>query len=215
MEIVPIFIDLAIVVLTTGITYYLFSVLPSKRRIEALSERLIEFQVDLRESILEPAAKLKGTYELYEEKEPSKSNDETLVWSLIRINDWEQFFGAFRYLTLMDFYSKHYWQSRELMLLANSLVTDNRENIRLSVALSKLNAHIHHCTAILGSKAEGIWRIKAKKDFIKDKSDNELISLVVKSLEDVSETAKEINRIIDDILGKHSNSRSRQKKRLS
>ena len=82
---VDIIINLLIVILTTGITYYLFSVLPSKRRLKTLKLRLINFKNELKETILDSEKEFKTSYEFYEEKIPSKENEvEFEIWSLIK-----------------------------------------------------------------------------------------------------------------------------------
>ena len=197
---VDILVNVFIVALTTGITYYLFSVLPSRRRLNTLKQRLLSFSEELKDSILDSENEFRQTYELYEEEVPSKNDGDMLVWSLIKIKDWKNFFSTFRFLTLMNTYFNDYWQGKELMLLVNSLVMDNRMNIRLSVCLSKLSAIINHSERLLGEKTKNIWEIEHMKQFIKTKHDNELISLVVKSLEEMYATAHEIDDLISKVL---------------
>lgn len=199
---VDIIINLIIVILTTGITYYLFSVLPAKRRKKSLKKRLITFRNELNEHILDNEDEFKKSYELYEEETNKNEDGEevTLVWNLINIKDWSRFLSGFRYMLLMDIYFKDYWQGKELILLINNLIMDDKKHIDLSMKLSELNAEINHMKKLVGDKANNIWKIKHKHEFIKTKEDNELISLVVSSLENIQNTSRDIVQTIDRIL---------------
>jgi len=199
---VDIIINLIIVILTTGITYYLFSVLPAKRRKQSLKKRLITFRNELNEHILDNEDEFKKSYELYEEESNKNEDGEevTLVWNLINIKDWSRFLSGFRYMLLMDIYFKDYWQGKELILLINNLIMDDKKHIDLSMKLSELNAEINHMKKLVGDKANNIWKIKNKHELIKTKEDNELIRLVVSSLENIQNTSRDIVQTIDRIL---------------
>ncbi len=199
---VDIIINLIIVILTTGITYYLFSVLPAKRRKQSLKKRLITFRNELNEHILDNEDEFKKSYELYEEETNKNEDGEevTLVWNLINIKDWSRFLSGFRYMLLMDIYFKDYWQGKELILLINNLIMDDKKHIDLSMKLSELNAEINHMKKLVGDKANNIWKIKNKHELIKTKEDNELIRLVVSSLENIQNTSRDIVQTIDRIL---------------
>lgn len=199
---VDIIINLIIVILTIGITYYLFSVLPAKRRRQSLKKRLITFRNELNENILDNEDEFKKSYELYEEETTKNEDGEkvTLVWNLINIKDWSSFLSGFRYMLLMDIYFKDYWQGKELILIINNLIMDDKKHIDLSMKLSELNAEINHMKTLVGDKAKNIWKIKHKHEFIKTKEDNELISFAVSSLENIQNTSRDIVQTIDRIL---------------
>lgn len=201
INVVDIIVDLTIVIITTGITYYLFSVLPAKNRFKVLKERLVKFKEELNENILDSENEFKKSYKLYEETVIGKENgeDTTLIWSLIKIKDWSKFLETFRYLTLLNIYFNDYWQGKELMLLVNSLVMDNNKYIDLSMNLSKLSAQISHTQSLLGDKTDNIWEIEHMHQLIKDKEENELIHLAVTSMEAIYETSNELVQIINKI----------------
>ena len=203
INVVDIIVNLFIVILTTGITYYLFSILPAKTRLNILKHRLLYLKEELNTNYLDDEKEFRNSYELYKEEVPAtKDKDEgTLIWSLIRFKNWSNFITTFRYATLMDTYYNDYWQGRELTLLINNMVMDNNNYIDLSITLSKFNAQIKHTKTILGDKVDNIWEVVHIKDLIKKKEDNELISISVSALEDVYETANKIVKLIDKILG--------------
>lgn len=199
---VDIIINLIIVILTTGITYYLFSVLPAKKRKKSLKQRLITFRDELNENILDDKDEFRQSYELYEEETTKNENGEeiTLIWKLINIKDWPRFLSNFSHMLLMDTYFRDYWQGKELILLINNLIMDDIKHIDLSMKLSELHAEINHMKAMVGDRANNIWNIKHKHELIKTKEDNELISFVVSSLENIQNTSRDIVQTIDRIL---------------
>lgn len=198
-----IIISLIIVILTTGITYYLFSVLPAKNRKKILRQRLKTFRNELFEHILDKEEEFKATYELYREKETAKTEDGeeiTFDCHLINIKDWPRFLSNFRYMLLIDIKFKNYLLGNELIFLINNLVMDDKKYIDLSIKLSELNAQINNIKTLMGDKANNIWKIERKDELIKKKIDNELICLVVSSLEEIQKTSHEIIQIIDSII---------------
>jgi len=202
INIADILVNLSIVILTTGITYFLFSVLPAKRRKQTLKYRLQNFRDELKEYVLYDQEKFKKSYELFDEELPLTENGEeiTEVWSLIRILNWSDFLSYFRSFSLLDTYFNDYWQGKELMLLVNNLFIDNKRYISLSMKLSQLNAEIVHSKALLGKIKNKIWKIETEDELIKKKRDNELVSFIISSFEDIQHTSHEIVQEIDQIV---------------
>lgn len=200
---VEIIISLIIIILTTGITYYLFSVLPAKRRKKSLNKRLATFRNELYDFMLANEDEFRRSYELYEEEENTENeNGEEVVrpWNLINIKDWSRFLSIFRYMLLLDIEFNDYWQGYELILLINNFIMDDKKYIDLSMKLSRLAAEIKNMKELIGNKADNIWEIKHKNELIKTKRDNELISFGILSLENIQEISHEIVQTIDKIL---------------
>ena len=195
-------INLILIAMTTGITYCLFYALPKEKRKKALKERLLIFRNELIDFVLKREEKFKQSYELYEELAWVDEENDERYWHLIKINNWEDFFSDFRWMsTIIYIQFNDYWKGKELMFLINNLVMDDPKYLTLSTQLTELDSAINKTRTILGDKSKGIWNIETEDDLIKTKKDNQHIYFVVSSIEDVIECSKDVVETIDSILG--------------
>lgn len=199
INLTEIIINLLIIILTTGITYYLFTARPRKKRKSSLKNRLKEFRENLTNDILENEDEFRKSYKLYEE-ETTNGQEGAKTWFLIDIQDWSTFKTKFGSMLLLDTMFNDYWNGKELMFLINNLVTDDKNYIELSTKLSELDAKINHTNKLIGDKADNFWEVKSESELIDSKRDRELINMVVKSMEDVQQISRELVEIIDEIL---------------
>jgi|LFRM01.1.fsa_nt_gb hypothetical protein len=202
INLVDILINLILIAMTTGITYCLFYALPKEKRKKALKERLLIFRNELIDFVLKREEKFKQSYELYEELAWVDEENDERYWHLIKINNWEDFFSDFRWMsTIIYIQFNDYWKGKELMFLINNLVMDDPKYLTLSTQLTELDSAINKTRTILGDKSKGIWNIETEDDLIKTKKDNQHIYFVVSSIEDVIECSKDVVETIDSILG--------------
>lgn len=180
----------------------MFYALPKEKRKKALKERLLIFRNELIDFVLKREEKFKQSYELYEELAWVDEENDERYWHLIKINNWEDFFSDFRWMsTIIYIQFNDYWKGKELMFLINNLVMDDPKYLTLSTQLTELDSAINKTRTILGDKSKGIWNIETEDDLIKTKKDNQHIYFVVSSIEDVIECSKDVVETIDSILG--------------
>lgn len=202
INLTSVIISLCIVILTTGITYYLFTVRPKKKRKKLLKDRLNSFRYDLNDHVLEGKEEFNKSYTLSKEKvnPDDQEEDQNLVQHYIEIRDWSTFISKFRYMLLLDTTFEDYWNGKELMLLVNNLVMDDRRYIALSEKLTELKSQIKRTDLLMGEMREGIWKVKTKSDLIKNEKDEEQIHLVVSSMKKTQRVAHEIVQEIEKLL---------------
>lgn len=187
--------------LTTGITYYLFTILPKKKRKNLLNDRLNSFRDDLNGYILAGREEFNQSYTLSEEKvTPDGEEDQNLILHHIQIEDWLTFISKFKSMSLLDTNFKDHWNGEELMLLVNNLVMDDRKYITLSTKLAELKSQIKQINILMGDMKKDIWKIESESDLIKNKKDEEQIHFVVSSMKKTQGIAYEIVQEIEKLL---------------
>ncbi len=201
IDVTAIILDLALVVLTTGVTYFLFSILPQRRRKKLISKRLRSFRDQVNEEFLKQEFEFKPTYYRFDKKiiPEGKSDVDAEYWLKVHFEDWHSFISIFSMNTLLPVYFKNYWQGNELINLVNSLVMDDERFLELSASISRFSQNIEHIDTMLGDKTKDVWSNRELKEFIKTDHEMELISLAIGSMEENYQIAREMVGLIDTL----------------
>lgn len=192
--------NLIVVFLTTGITYLLFTVLPAKKRKDAVKTRLSDF----RDNLIVMFEDRQEFFDSYEYNQaPYYDNQEGTEKKAYRVkyNDLQKLLVNINEIILYiksDY--NDYWQGNELMSVLNSLAVDNNKYLELSLQILKLKKEIHTLSLLVENQKDSIFAIKDKAGFLEDIKQDIWMFLVLRDIERIINLSDKIVKLITEIL---------------
>jgi|TARA_R110002072_G_scaffold229352_1_gene386644 hypothetical protein len=202
IDITGIFLDLALVALTTGVTYYAFSYLPIKKRKKHLAANLRGFQRVMTKDLINPIDEMKETYWIRRESEKNDKTNEYEVVEYCEFPKFDKFIDIYKGFQTLHGNFSDIWYGPSIIALLNTIIVDDELHMSLSISLSKLERSISHFEYVNQELKANVYEVKKEIDLIPDDEEREYLTFCITALEDAYEYAKRLSTLIDQYLSK-------------
>lgn len=204
IDVTALFLDALLVLITTGITYFIFTHLPKRRRKSLLSHHLLTLKKRLEDDLLNYEFDFKTSYHksLGKRLEPHDEQEVQTFNPYIYIPDQNKFNSllALRFVIFQSF--SRTWRLHEIISLLNAMILDDEKFISLSENITELYYNIENINSQFDTRGKGHFNPSDVNDFFTEKNDPAIQYMALERIEETYKVARRIVQIIDTIMKK-------------
>ncbi len=194
-------IDLVMIIITTGVTYVLFSVLPARKRKNILKRKLVDLKSEIDETFIAPTKEYGDSYKLHanESHDPDNCFDPIQSEGSVEILRWNAFKMFYTTHANVPIFFQRQWQGNEIIKILNSMIMDNEIYMDISMLLSELFQKIDHTRFIIKDDEIDLFFMKKPTDFLPSDGDHSLVYLALRSMEETYEVALKLSERLEKV----------------
>lgn len=206
INIADIIIDLIIIIITTGLTYIIFTYIPICKRKKKIKKELRQLKYFLHSRFLEPAISFNGSYRYLKKGEKRNKTTSKLKNDLLIVKKLTIFTTKLEELSNFKSDFLDYLNKNRIFALIDSLFLDEDSFIDLSLQITRLEKMLNIMEKYYIKIDKKIFKPKVNDSYMKEKcelicknDENDYVSQMISIIKEINELISKITLNIDEI----------------